>query len=161
MMMIFWDAMSLMILVYWALPAVLLCATREPVYAWLCIALVASQLLMKFLHHGVRVFHPVMERPSDAMNCSILNRGGCYKGRNGMPSGHVTTTTFVLLAIFVCLCRTITGPRVWWLGAAVGTLIALMCASRYYRKCHNLHQIAAGLALGCVLTAGFVRLVPA
>ncbi|PNH00822.1 hypothetical protein TSOC_013333 [Tetrabaena socialis] len=143
-----WDVLSLLVLVYWALPVALwslypvipgLRASRE---TYLLIFIVS--LMLQFLLKATRrlpVYHSLQLRPAGARDCNLFNRGGSYDGTIGMPSGHVLTTAFVLASLYF------TGD-VSGLPAAAGILS--MCASRYYRRCHTLLQVVAGAVLGGV-----------
>lgn len=99
-----------------------------------------------------RAWNEFVLRPRGARNCSILNSGGSYEGRIGMPSGHVLLTAFV-----------VTSLGAYWIGAgtfrgswavttsivlAAATAIVLMAVSRVRRGCHNLAHVLVGATLG-------------
>jgi len=156
--MTFWDLVSLCILVILALPVLLIVFDGDPTrrlqYLVVLIGILVCEIIIKI----TRIVLPkqgVFLRPSNAVNCSLYNRGGNYAGRVGMPSGHVALTTFVLCSIlYIYKSNANHSPIVYVL---VVLMIGLMCMSRYYRHCHNIPQIVMGFVLGILLTWIFVQ----
>ena len=82
-----------------------------------------------------------MKRPAAACDCNLANQGGVVGGAPGFPSGHMTSTTF-LLTPFWLQGRL---PTTWFLAVIVAVAWA-----RWYKSCHNVPQIMGGIAFGGV-----------
>lgn len=80
-------------------------------------------------------------RPQGATGCDLLCRGGSAGGQPGFPSGHMTTATLLVSALWFH-----TGDQ-WtlWIGVP---WIAAMAWARWSKRCHNWQQIVAGTILG-------------
>jgi hypothetical protein len=152
-----WDAVSLSILVYWLAPAAAFVSTRRPVYLALQACVIGCELIVRGLH-ALPVVHPLMARPAHACDCNIFNGGGACGIKNGMPSGHVTITAFVLFGLLSTMAAPepgrarVAAALLWGVAAA---LVALMGASRYARGCHTAWQVLAGAALGAAMAYAF------
>ena len=80
------------------------------------------------------------KRPACAKNCDVFNMGGDASFENGMPSGHMTMATFLVVFLYPYPVSAL-----WLLGVAWG---------RYYKMCHTIPQIIGGFLYGGLL--GFV-----
>ena len=89
-------------------------------------------------------------RPEGATDCDYLSCGGLAKPNSpGMPSGHMTTTSFVVI---YNILKNNYSPKI------VITNIILLCFmgwARITKKCHNLSQVICGTILGSLIAALF------
>ena len=156
----FWDAVSLLTLVYFALPLVLWASTGDSAFAWVFAGTLACHAFVKATRK-IRIptgWERVFLRPPGARNCNALNSGGSAEGRIGMPSGHVLTTAYALLACAMVLrgrgysfTRKLLPPsqkKDFAAACLVALGVVLMAVSRVYRGCHTVPQVAAGAVLG-------------
>lgn len=179
-MTIFWDLASLAVVPMIAVPfatAALILPTQgfgtpsslAAIFACVGMGLVQSVIFLSRRLPRSAV-PPVFIRPAGAANCSLLNRGGSYEGRIGMPSGHAMTAAYLATLgafLFLSSCER-SGARTsshlaamtWSVAAAV---TALVCASRVVRGCHNVPQVVVGTVLGigaaCAVFAAWRRVV--
>jgi membrane-associated phospholipid phosphatase len=80
-------------------------------------------------------------RPKGACQCDILGLSHDDAGKPGFPSGHVATTTMVVIGLF----HITKSPII----AIIGLIyIVLMAISRFRMRCHTPLQILAGFVLG-------------
>jgi len=82
-----------------------------------------------------------MKRPAAACDCNLTNQGGKVGGEPGFPSGHMTSTTFLLTPFWLRGSL----PTTWFVG-----VIAAVAWARWYKSCHNVPQILGGITFGCV-----------
>jgi acid phosphatase family membrane protein YuiD len=94
-----------------------------------------------------RFILPTMSRPQGAKGCDLLCKSTNDTNKPGMPSGHTA-----MIAFFGSYYG-IQSP--YFIIYAV-----LIMMSRYFKKCHTLMQILAGLLLGLSIGIGFRYLVP-
>ena len=85
-------------------------------------------------------------RPDGAKDCDYLSCGGVVKPNTpGMPSGHMTTTSFVIINNIL---KHNYSPKI------IISNIILLCVmgwARITKKCHTLIQVIAGTLLGCLM----------
>jgi membrane-associated phospholipid phosphatase len=82
---------------------------------------------------------PLLKRPAAACDCNLTNTGGRVGGTAGFPSGHMTSTTFLLTPFWLKHQL----PTNWFIA-----IIVAVAWARWYKKCHNLPQIIGGIAYG-------------
>lgn len=153
MLTMFWDMISLSIIAVLSVPVFLFVMSKDPAYLVIIIALIVCHFFVKATRYikYPKIFNSIVMRPNKAMNCNIFNQGGVYKGRIGMPSGHVMLTIFTLTAIFIHKYGL---PNKWntqkhlhvWIILIISGII--MSMSRLYRNCHNIYQVIIGALLG-------------
>ena len=80
-------------------------------------------------------------RPTDSINCNLLNTGGVSE-TFGMPSGHVAIITTILILLDA-------HP------AIIIPFVGLMIWSRVHKKCHTLSQSIAGAIFGVLFSLIF------
>lgn len=106
----------------------------------------------------------ITDRPKGATNCDYFSRDGLTKpGTPGMPSGHMThTTIFATVMImgryFSARGKDFSLENILFYGVNI-SLVLVMAFSRYYKKCHNLPQIALGFMLGLGMGILFYYLI--
>jgi membrane-associated phospholipid phosphatase len=107
---------------------------------------VTTQLLKTFL--GNYISASILHRPDKNAKCSMLNRNSNEKwGTFAIPSGHMTSVViFAIAFVFIFQNNFVVLTGILY--------IVLMAFARYYKKCHNLLQIIAGILYGSLL--GFV-----
>lgn len=88
----------------------------------------------------------VFARPAGAAGCDAFCMMGPVGGRPGFPSGHMTTASMLVAGLWFRLHA----PIVLWIG--VPWLFAMAWA-RWFKRCHNLVQIAAGTLVGFAAAA--------
>ncbi len=153
-----WDAVSLGVLLAWAAPLAGLALTRDPAYLLMAAGLVGCEVTTRALQALPVPMHPPghpRARPLAARDCNGFNGGGSYRGRNGMPSGHVTVVAFASLTALAIECAggRLPATRMWWGVAGCIAAVAAVAASRLARHCHTTAQVLAGAALGTALAA--------
>lgn len=88
---------------------------------------------------GLKAFvFPTYSRPRGAKRCDLLNTCPNDNGKPGMPSGHSAAIAFY--GVFY----KISNPLFL-------VYVALIAASRYFKKCHSIPQIIVGLLFGATL----------
>lgn len=138
-----WDFLSLTVLGIVAYPLIRYVETFHYVYLHMLISIVCCLVFIKATRHLPPAFQ-FMLRPPAAQNCSILNKGGSYANKIGMPSGHMLTASFVLTFLYLM------SPSLFklYFGTSLMILIGL---SRYYKHCHTVPQIIFGVITGALL----------
>lgn len=146
-----WDFVSLFTYAILAYPAMRLAETFDTVYFRILIAMLIGGLLLKATRH-LPVWREWQLRPAGACDCSILNDGGSYEGKIGMPSGHVFMAAMTIALLWIA------NPRAWTiaLGAAA---VAAVAVARVAKGCHTLEQVAAGAAVGVAAAIVLSKLV--
>jgi membrane-associated phospholipid phosphatase len=88
---------------------------------------------------------PIFYRPIGYCDCSLFNSDK-VKGAvvPAFPSGHMATSTFLVLALFSYL----EVETFYWILGFV--YLFLMGVSRYKKRCHNSFQILCGFIYGCI-----------
>lgn len=78
-----------------------------------------------------------LQRPRDAMNCSLLNMGGKISAKPGFPSGHTALTTYLAIRLMNHF------DQILWL-----LTIPIVMVARVLCDCHTVVQVVAGLFVG-------------
>jgi membrane-associated phospholipid phosphatase len=98
-------------------------------------------------------------RPSDAINCNMINQGGFAEKNPGFPSGH-STVAFMLLTIFlyeyiVNYKNNIKNSNLQLKIPVIIILLFLLAIavpySRYKSDCHTPIQVISGCVLGIII----------
>ena len=97
--------------------------------------------------------NPVFYRPKGCSNCSLLNTPTDPSGP-AFPSGHMSMTVFLVITLLYVTKNTNMLAYV-----LAGIYILLMGYSRYYKKCHNIPQISAGIIHGSIWAFVFIKLI--
>ena len=134
----FWDIISTSDILFVVLaPLYQYVMTNNTVHL---VAFSSIQLLSICIELTKKYILPTCLRPRGAKGCDIFNRSPDDNGKPGMPSGHSASIAFY--GAFY----NITSPIFL-------AYVALVAMSRYYKRCHSIEQILAGLAIGA--GAGF------
>lgn len=81
-------------------------------------------------------------RPKGATKCDILCQKGSAEDQSGMPSGHMSVCAFFAMCLWIHY-----GKKQLSLVAYIAALFLVACA-RYFKRCHTIAQIIAGVAYG-------------
>jgi membrane-associated phospholipid phosphatase len=92
-------------------------------------------------------------RPAGAYGCDAFCLNGPVGGRPGFPSGHMTTVTMFVASLWFRFGD----KRILWVGVP---WIVAMAWARWFKRCHNLEQIAGGIVVGLVGSVAYTQLVP-
>ena len=144
------DAISMSLILAFAIPVVAFMLDRDIWWMWLLGALI----FINFAVEGVKPLfstEPPFGRPAGAKACDIFCMGGAVGGAPGCPSGHMANTTLFVAS----LCYRY--PSFGWIGVP---WIAAMGWSRWIKQCHNLTQIGGGLITGLVAAALLCTVAP-
>lgn len=141
---------------------VLFIATNNIYFVILFLALFSKQIPERILKRFVS--HKYNKRPSDAVNCNMINKGGDASRRGGFPSGHSTVSSFVatyLVFLFIMIKKNnrtdhsmqtkITQLMIFALLFAI-----IMPVIRFLNHCHTLPQVLAGFIFGIIFAIGFI-----
>jgi membrane-associated phospholipid phosphatase len=95
----------------------------------------------------------IFQRPHGASACNILCSPSNDEGKPGFPSGHVASTTMILLILsyYIKDIRFTISALIY---------ITLMALSRHSKRCHNWTQIIYGFIFGAVGALVFIQLTP-
>jgi membrane-associated phospholipid phosphatase len=143
-MIVIWDFISLLIIAIAAYPFIRYIETLECTYLIIVAGVVFCQVFIKLTRqlHSLKIYK-FMIRPKGACNCNIMNSGGSYENRIGMPSGHMLMTTYVIVSLILL------NPTI--LTISLGSIvIILMGCSRYYKLCHTVPQVVVGITVGII-----------
>lgn len=150
-----WRIISLFLILFVLLPIILWAFFKDHLFGWVFLGSIFLEVLLKlsrFIPYSTQ-WHKIVMRPDNARNCSILNTGGSYKGKIGMPSGHVSLTTFSLLGCLIAATKNghIPPQLTWILTFIVCVLVVLMVLARIFTHCHTVLQTLIGALLGGTL----------
>jgi membrane-associated phospholipid phosphatase len=136
------NAISLSFLAALLLPMVAYTQTADVFYLYLPTGIVVANIAVdgtKRVLGSVGVFG----RPAGATGCDLFCISGPVGGQPGFPSGHVTTATMFVAALWLHTCE------LWVLVIGIPWIVAMAWA-RWYKHCHNVPQIVGGLVAGCI-----------
>lgn len=136
------NAISLSFLTALVLPLFAYTYTADTFYLYLPVGILVANVTVDGTK---RVFGSagVFGRPAGATGCDLFCIGGPVGGQPGFPSGHVTTATMFVAALWLHT------HRLWILIVGI-PWIAAMAWARWYKHCHNIPQIVGGVAVGCI-----------
>lgn len=148
------NLLSMSLVLIFLLPWVLFVATYDPKYALLGVAAPVVDLSTKVIKRiaGTR---GVFGRPKGAYDCDIFCTNGAQTGGYGFPSGHMATSTFVLISLYL-----ITKSPFSTFTLPISIIyIASVAWARYSKKCHNVVQIVAGVIYGAFVATIFAQIL--
>ena len=139
------NAVSIMFIGSFIIPAGLYALTRDKFYLKLIVGLAGANIGVEGIK---RIFGSdgIFGRPEGARGCDLFCAGGDVAGNPGFPSGHM-----VNVSMFVAALWTHTGSP--YVGIVGVPWIAAMGWSRWTKRCHNWQQILAGAAMAFQLAA--------
>lgn len=123
--------------------------------AMLLVFLVGKQIPERILKDLVFKKQPLNTRPTGAMDCNLINRGGDATSKPGFPSGHTTTASFLF---FIQIFQFINTNKNGGLLTLSGIFAVLVPFARVALRCHTLPQVMGGFILGCLLALLFLVL---
>ena len=116
---------------------------KNVIYLYFLVVSTFSAELLKILVPYPKSFFPYSMRPEGAKNCDYFSLNGLAKANTpGLPSGHMTTTTFVMVTYILENINSFKKIIV-----SLFFIIAMGWA-RIYKKCHNKTQVICGIILG-------------
>lgn len=122
-------------------------------YWWVLLGVLLFDIFIGSVKHLIGNKQSIFQRPQGASACNILCSPSNDEGKPGFPSGHVATTTMILLVLSFYVKDTS-----FTIFALI--YIMLMALSRHNKKCHNLTQIVYGFVFGIVGALVFIQLTP-
>jgi membrane-associated phospholipid phosphatase len=131
----------------------LLLGFYNTVYWWIIVGVVIFDVFLGIIKHSVGNKEKVFQRPQGASACNIFCLPSNDEGKPGFPSGHVATTTMMMLILVYFI------HDIYFTVFAL-IYIVLMALSRYSKKCHNLTQITCGLIFGIIGALVFIQQTP-
>lgn len=134
------DLISLSLVGLMFYPVMQYIATLEIIYFYILVGEILCQIAIKITRH-FPWDGPIVRRPPAAEKCDVFCRDGNVGHKLGMPSGHMTLTTYIVTCFYLL------NPSIAKLWFGIIMIIA-MGISRYYKACHNLPQIIAGFLFG-------------
>lgn len=125
---------------------------RKIIYFYFLVVSTFSAEMLKVIVPYPKWFYKYSMRPKGAENCDYFSSNGPVKiNTPGLPSGHMTTTTFVMLSFIL---ENIESPIKILLSII---FIIMMGWARIYKKCHNKTQVLAGTLLGSIFATIYNR----
>lgn len=93
----------------------------------------------------------ITDRPKNAQRCDYLSRETITKVKSGFPSGHMTITT--MFSMYQICEKFMKENRFCYDKHLYVHILLVLCMgfARYYKSCHNITQIIAGIILGTVV----------
>jgi membrane-associated phospholipid phosphatase len=151
-MFVFYDLISVSVVMCIFVPWCLFIFYEKPVYAVFALGVIGAEVLTHMLKYILGTSLDIFKRPLGAANCSLLNKGGPCENCPGFPSGHVTlATTFVVLGLLIM--RHKVTDSIFYIWCLVGLIyIFLVAISRIKKKCHTALQTAAGFFCGVIFS---------
>lgn len=122
-------------------------------YWWFLSALLMFDIFLGFIKYFIGNKADMFKRPDGAFACNIFCLPSNDEGHPGFPSGHVASTTMMLIILMYFVNNT-------FFTVFACTYIVLMALSRYKKKCHNVIQITGGFVFGIVGALAFIQLSP-
>ena len=143
-----WDVVSYSVVFLYAVPIVLFLYTQEWTHLKALVGLIGTTLLSETLKY--HVFQESSPRPKGATNCNVWCDDGNQEGKPGMPSSHSAEVAFFSSFYYLQTKNPL-------LRILLVIYAAVVMLSRYLKRCHTLHQIGVGAALGLTLSWCFLR----
>jgi len=142
------EGVSLTYLLVLIIPIIMFIKTWDNWWVLLIFALLITSVVVRLLKWFFRKLSP---RPGTAHNCNAFCMGGPVGGEPGFPSGHMTSTTMFVVALWLHFGNNfILMAGLPW--------IALMGWSRWAKNCHTWQQVLGGIFTGTVAAHLFSRL---
>lgn len=122
-------------------------------YWWMILGVIIFDIFLGFIKHSVGNKENIFQRPKGASACNIFCLPSNDEGKPGFPSGHVATTTMMMLILAYYI------KDIYFTIFAL-MYIMLMAFSRYGKRCHNWTQITCGFIFGIIGALIFIQLIP-
>lgn len=135
------DTISMTFLVTLIGPVVAFGLTRVWWWLWLVAAILGVNVAVAGIKELVAPVGAWAQRPQGAHGCDAFCSGGPVGGQPGFPSGHMTTASMFVVALWLRFRE----PTVLWVGVP---WVVAMAWARWTKRCHNLIQIAGGTVFG-------------
>jgi membrane-associated phospholipid phosphatase len=139
-----WNTISLSELLIPLFPTYWYLTTWNPIHLYGFLGIILTGSLVEIIKKFIL---PTMTRPEGAKGCDLLCKSTNDTNKPGMPSGHTA-----MIAFFGSYYG-IQSPYF------IGYVILIMM-SRYFKKCHTIMQILAGLLLGLCIGFGLRYGIP-
>ena len=130
--------------------------------------LIGKQLPEKLIKKVVLKDNELNIRPSNALNCNMINQGGFADKNPGFPSGH-STVAFLLLTIFMyeyivnyknnIKNSNLNVNKIPFILLLLILLAILVPYSRYKTGCHTPLQVISGSILGIIIGLIYVLVI--
>lgn len=142
------ELVSLSLIVILVLPLAFFAFTRRTLFLILFFYTIAFSTTIELIKRN-KPRLPPFQRPVDAVGCDLLGLSPSDALKPGYPSGHVATTTMVLLT----LAGLLRSPAL-----ALFSLLWIyaMAWSRHLKRCHTPLQTTAGAFYGLAAAALFL-----
>ena len=153
----FFDVFSLYEFAAYFIFFVLSVATNNLYFLVLFLALWTKQIPEKFFK--LVISGDINQRPSNAFNCNMINKGGDASTKSGFPSGHCTISSMIatyLVYVFVSVKDKTIKLRVTQLMILSIIFAILMPIVRYMNNCHTNVQVFGGFFNGIIWGIIFV-----
>lgn len=145
------NAISVSFLVTLVLPLLAYTQTADAFYLYLPTGILITNIAVDGTKR-VLGSSGVFGRPAAAAGCDLFCIGGPVGRQPGFPSGHVTTATMFVAAMWL-------HTRALWVLIIGVPWVAAMAWARWYKHCHNIPQIVGGVVAGCIGAALMMSIV--
>jgi membrane-associated phospholipid phosphatase len=150
-----WNMISVFVIALFGYPFIKFIETNNVYYLLFGISAGIVDLSTKVIKAATANLGIQWQRPEGARGCDILcSMEKECAGRPGFPSGHATTAAFFATVLYLGASKK-DKPRILAFGVF---LVAIICASRYKKQCHNVLQLASGTLYGCATGILFYRM---
>jgi len=102
-------------------------------------------------------FYEYTKRPIDASDCDYFSSNGFKGGDPGFPSGHMTSTSYVVMYSILYLLQKKPFFYIPIILLNIALLI-IMGWARMVKKCHNFVQVIGGILLGSIMAHYFYNI---
>jgi hypothetical protein len=148
------NGISVSFLATGAGPAVAYMWTGDVWWVQLVVALFVANAVVAAIKEIVGAGCEWTARPAGAYGCDAFCWNGPVGGRPGFPSGHMTTATMFVAALWFRY----RDSRILWIGVP---WIVAMAWARWFKRCHNVAQIAGSIVTGLVGAVAYTQLISA
>lgn len=122
-------------------------------YWWFLLGVLIFDVFIGIIKHSLNKNKTIFQRPQGAKACNIFCISSNDEGKPGFPSGHVGSTTMMMLILMYYM------KDISFSLFGISYII-LMALSRYNKKCHNWTQIIWGFIFGLIGAITFIQLTP-
>jgi hypothetical protein len=137
------DIASLSLVGYIVYPFLRFSDTRNIVYLYLGIGMIATDYTTKLLKYATKNMGQFFVRPNFATDCDICTKNGECGGQPGFPSGQVSV--MVMFTTFTHLYKKDMSSTIF--NSVISVLVAW---SRQNQQCQNEFQIMGGAFVGFI-----------
>jgi len=129
--------------------------------------LIAKQIPEKLIKKVALKDNSLNIRPSNALNCNMINQGGFADKNPGFPSGH-STVAFILLTIFIYeyitnyksnIQITSKSHNIPFILIILSIMAIIVPYSRYKTNCHTPIQVISGCLLGIIIGLFYTMII--